>query len=272
MPMTILPPVNASRALRSSARPRPCRSGGPPCRSARSPRARSASRWRSRAGRRRAARRRRARRPGRRCRCARPSPTTRSTLCVEQRPLRPLELLGPLVAHRDVHVAGLVGVLPGRVDDRDLRVAPGDQALELSGDQVRGEGAPHPAAQDDDALHRPTGPSRRRSRRSRPATRRRPGVWPAFSIHFGMSVLLPLSADQTAIVSPTSDSLIARMSSISGPGQKLPRASIVRVTWSALAVSVSPFLPSSDGRAGREVGPAPDAAGLDEERGRRLRS
>jgi hypothetical protein len=78
---------------------------------------------------------------------------------VQQRFLRPLELLGPLGAHRDVHVAGLVCVLPGRVDDRDLRLAPGDEALELSGDQVRGEGAPHPAAQDDDALHGPTGPS-----------------------------------------------------------------------------------------------------------------
>src|SRR5450830_1373293 len=87
------------------------------------------------------------------------SSTSQVDVRVQQRSLRPLELLGPLAAHRDVHVAGLVRVLPGRVDDRDLRLAPGDEALELPGHQVRGEGAPHPAAQDDDALHRPTGPS-----------------------------------------------------------------------------------------------------------------
>src|SRR5665811_1080366 len=53
-----------------------------------------------------------------------------------------------------------------------------------------------------------------------------------------MSILLPLSADQTAIVSPTSDSLIARISSMRGPGQKLPRASTVRVMVAAMLKSV----------------------------------
>src|SRR4026207_2253326 len=45
-----------------------------------------------------------------------------------------------------------------------------------------------------------------------------------------MSILEPESVERTAITSPTSDSRMARMSSISGPGQKLPRASTIRFT------------------------------------------
>jgi hypothetical protein len=83
-------------------------------------------------------------------------------VAVEQLPLRADELLGPLLPHRDVHVAGLVGVVAGLIDDRDPGLAGGDLLLELAGDQVGGEGASNAAAQDDDVLHgRPTGPSRR---------------------------------------------------------------------------------------------------------------
>ena len=70
-----------------------------------------------------------------------------------------MESLRPLAAHGDVHVARLVRVLPRLVDDRDLRLAARDVMLELPGDQVRGEGSADPAAEDDDALHEPTGPS-----------------------------------------------------------------------------------------------------------------
>ena len=83
-------------------------------------------------------------------------------VAVEQLPLGADEILGSLLAHRDVHVAGLVGVNSGRIDDRHLRLALRDERLELAGDQVGGEGSPDAAAQDDNVLHgAPTGPSRR---------------------------------------------------------------------------------------------------------------
>ena len=46
------------------------------------------------------------------------------------------------------------------------------------------------------------------------------------------------------MTSPTADSRIARISSIRGPGQKLPRASIVRVAGgerSGSVMAVGPF-------------------------------
>src|SRR5512143_1352416 len=68
-----------------------------------------------------------------------------------------------------------------------------------------------------------------------------------------MSILEPLSDERTARTSPTWDSRMARMSSIRGPGQKLPRASIVR---GAAAVAVGSGVVSSIARSF-----------LDEERG-----
>src|SRR5579884_921829 len=50
--------------------------------------------------------------------------------------------------------------------------------------------------------------------------------WFAFLIQAGISRFEPGSLDRTAIVWPTSTLLIPRISSSSGPGQKLPRASI----------------------------------------------
>ena len=47
---------------------------------------------------------------------------------VEQAALGPDELLGVLAAHGDVHVAGLVDVGAGRVDDRDPGLAARDLA------------------------------------------------------------------------------------------------------------------------------------------------
>mgnify|MGYP006952618358 CR=1 FL=1 len=65
---------------------------------------------------------------------------------------------------------------------------------------------------------------------------------PAFSTHLGISTLEPLSEDRTAITSPTAASRMARMSSISGPGQKLPRASTVRVMAAVSVMAVTtPF-------------------------------
>ena len=72
---------------------------------------------------------------------------------VEQRLLRPGEVLGPLAAHRDVHEPGLVDVVAGRVDDHDLDLAGVDAALELAREQVGGEGPPDTAAEDEDPLH-----------------------------------------------------------------------------------------------------------------------
>src|SRR6478672_2317765 len=75
-----------------------------------------------------------------------------------------------------------------------------------------------------------------------------------------MSIRLPLSDERTSITSPTWPSRIARMSSISGPGQKLPRASTVRVIVGILSVSVmTGSMPFSE-RSG-----APDP-GSDEQR------
>ena len=155
MPMTIRPPSNASSAV---AQPRgglgACRSAGPRCRSARSPRARSASRSPARAG------RSRARRPSVRVhdlaaprRLAATSPTTSVDPLVEQERSGRWRFAGPLAAHRDVHEAGLVDVLAGRVDDHDLDLAAVDPAAQLLDQQVGGQGAPDAAAEDEDALH-----------------------------------------------------------------------------------------------------------------------
>ena len=73
---------------------------------------------------------------------------------VEQAALGPDELLGVLAAHGDVHVARLVGVGTGRVDDRHPGLAVRDLALELAGSEVGGEGPADAATEDDDALHR----------------------------------------------------------------------------------------------------------------------
>ena len=117
---------------------------------------------------------------------------------------------------------------PG-VDERQLDLAALDALAEPAGQEVGGEGASDTAAQDEDRascelpglldedLVVAVGGSSETS------------LWPAFSIHFGMSILEPLSEDRTARTSPTWDSRMPRMSSIRGPGQKLPRASIVRV-------------------------------------------
>jgi hypothetical protein len=53
-----------------------------------------------------------------------------------------------------------------------------------------------------------------------------------------MSILEPLSVERTARTSPTFDSRIARISSIRGPGQKLPRASMVRTAVGSAMVAV----------------------------------
>jgi hypothetical protein len=50
---------------------------------------------------------------------------------VEERSLGPLEPLGSLAAHRDVHEPGLVDVLSGLVDDRDPHRARLDLAAQL---------------------------------------------------------------------------------------------------------------------------------------------
>src|SRR3954454_13874295 len=56
-----------------------------------------------------------------------------------------------------------------------------------------------------------------------------------------MSVRLPESVDKTARTVPGPDSRMPRISSMSGPGQKLPRASMVRVSCSvASSVIVMP--------------------------------
>src|SRR5688500_10486988 len=46
-----------------------------------------------------------------------------------------------------------------------------------------------------------------------------------------MSIRDPLSDERTVMTWPTCDSRMVRISSISGPGQKLPRASTRRVAW-----------------------------------------
>src|SRR6266508_5722929 len=68
-----------------------------------------------------------------------------------------------------------------------------------------------------------------------------------------MSLLEPGSPDRTATVPPTGTDLTPRMSSMSGPGQKLPRASISLSMLGGGALSVcgrSPFL----GRGSDEEG------------------
>ena len=51
---------------------------------------------------------------------------------VEERPLGAAEVRGLLAAHRDVHEAGLIDVLAGRVDDDDLDLAAVDLRLAAS--------------------------------------------------------------------------------------------------------------------------------------------
>src|SRR6188768_3798471 len=61
------------------------------------------------------------------------------------------------------------------------------------------------------------------------------------------------------MTSPTWLSRMARMSSISGPGQKLPRASTVRLM--EIAVSVMADIPFLDEQRARVVGHEPDDGG-----------
>ena len=93
---------------------------------------------------------------------------------VQQGSLGAVQVLRLLAAHRHVHEAGLVDVLAALVDQGQLHVAVADPASQATGEEVRGQGPPDPAAQDHDPLHHaPTAASRRRSRRSRRASRRR---------------------------------------------------------------------------------------------------
>src|SRR3954452_23817000 len=88
--------------------------------------------------------------------------------------------------------------------------------------------------------------------------------WPALPTQIGMSVFEPLSVDRTASTSPTSASLMPRMSSISGPGQKLPRASMTTV-GTGVAMSVMGTDPQgwsrSDEQRLRAVGDEPEIGG-----------
>src|SRR4029079_11016898 len=69
-----------------------------------------------------------------------------------------------------------------------------------------------------------------------------------------MSMRLPESVDHTARIVPAADSRMPRISSMSGPGQKLPRASIVRVSCSVASPVIS--MPSfSDDEGGIRLGP-----------------
>ena len=72
---------------------------------------------------------------------------------VQQSSLGPLQMLGALAAHGDVHEARLIGVNPGRIDDSEAHLTGLEVAPELPGEQVGGERATHAAAQDEDALH-----------------------------------------------------------------------------------------------------------------------
>src|SRR5690348_6624791 len=74
--------------------------------------------------------------------------------------------------------------------------------------------------------------------------------WPAFSTHFGMSIRLPESVLYTTSWVPAASSRIARISSINGPGQKLPRASTIRTLVAIVAVPVIVALPSDEQRRG----------------------
>src|ERR1017187_3479855 len=74
-----------------------------------------------------------------------------------------------------------------------------------------------------------------------------------------MSVFQPLAEEETAMTAPTWLSRMARMSSINGPGQKLPRASTVRVM--AMVVSVMVATPFLDEQRGRVLGHQADDRG-----------
>ena len=81
---------------------------------------------------------------------------------VEERSLRPAQVVGPLAAHGDVHEARLVDVVTGRIDDGDLDLAGVDPPAQPLDQEIGGEGAPDPATQDQDAAHGgPTVASRR---------------------------------------------------------------------------------------------------------------
>ena len=139
---------------------------------------------------------------------------------VQERALRPVEPVFALAAHGDVHEARLVDVVAVLVDDGDARRALVDLAVELPAQEIGDEGSADAAADDEDALNRhayrsfSTMISSYPSRASRDTRR-----WPAFWTHIGISVLDPLSLDQTEMMSPTWPSRMARMSSMSGPGQ-----------------------------------------------------
>jgi hypothetical protein len=72
---------------------------------------------------------------------------------VEEAPLGLAQGLRPLVAHRDVHEAGLVDVYAQLVDDGDAGAAVIDPTPELAADEVRGERAADATAEDEDAIH-----------------------------------------------------------------------------------------------------------------------
>ena len=80
---------------------------------------------------------------------------------VEQGPLRALEVGGAFAAHGDVHEAGLVDMVAGRVDDEHLDIARIDPTPKLPDEEVGGEGAPDTPTKDDDPFHGATAASRR---------------------------------------------------------------------------------------------------------------
>src|SRR6476660_4748520 len=67
-----------------------------------------------------------------------------------------------------------------------------------------------------------------------------------------MSVFDPASLESTAKVSPTAPARMAPMSVMSGPGQAMPRASIVLVIWMSVSV-IADLLSDERDRARRRV-------------------
>src|SRR5579885_3045561 len=77
--------------------------------------------------------------------------------------------------------------------------------------------------------------------------------WCAFSTQIGMSLVEPGSEESTANTLPTGALLTLRISSINGPGQKLPRASISLSMCIDLVVSI---VPSASGQPDTSALPA----------------
>jgi hypothetical protein len=63
-------------------------------------------------------------------------------------------VVGALITERDVHEAGLIYVVAGRVDDRDTRFTTVDLLLEFARQQVRNDGPSDATAEDYDSSHR----------------------------------------------------------------------------------------------------------------------